>query len=182
MRKTLLIIAVLLSIYAADSRAEEISHQQLVNELIIAFDIEKSTNFDIEKIADIIISSEPQFTAYRDVLIRFFSKYLTWDAVRPMYEEIISREFTNADLLKINIFLMTPAFGAWLKSSGDIEQLSEEDKEEVMAFITSDEGIHFFKIAQELTTASNEFIGKVVLEHKAELDSMMEEKTNKLVE
>ncbi len=181
MYKYIIFIAILCLNLSLEGRSAEPTRQDLVNELILEFNIKNSTDFDVEKIVEHIIKNDPQYKPYKDVFIAFFTKYLTWEGVKPMYDEIFLKEFSSSDLIKINTFLITPAFKSWLASSGDVETLSDQEREVVLDFTTSDIGIHFFKVIQELSNTSNEFVGRVVIQHKKELDAMMDAKTQELV-
>ena len=98
--------------------AEDISKKQLTDELIERFAIRESVSFDIDQVVDLIIKSEPQFTAYRSSLKEFYTRHLTWEAIKPLFENIIMQEFSEDDLIAINNFLQTKAFHDWIKSQG----------------------------------------------------------------
>lgn len=176
------LLAVILSVcFLLPANAATPSKKELTDRLITAFEIKESTKFNISEIVNIIIKKDPQFTPYREVLNDFYTKYLTWDGIQPIFEEIIMTEFTQQDLLIINKFLDSPAFKAWIAAEGDIRSLAEPEKEGVIEFISSDEGTKFIKVTEEFIKASNKFVGDMTLEHKDELDKMMDNKTNELV-
>ena len=176
------IVVLLLSLVITQSlNAAETSRSKLTDRLIKAFDIEKSTSFNIDQIVDIIIKKEPQFTPYRDVLVKFYTKHLTWTAIKPVFEKIILMEFSEPDLIVINQFLENPAFKAWVATQGDIEALPEDQQSTIMDFVSSDTGIRFFKVTEEFVTISKKFIGNVTFDNKKELDQMINEKTQELV-
>ncbi len=180
MKKFIIILLLALAI-TQSLIAAETSKNELTDNLIEAFDIQNSTSFNIDQIVDIIIKKEPQFTPYRDVLIKFYTKHLTWEAIKPMFEKIILMEFSEPDLVTINQFLANPAFKAWVATQGNIETLPKDQKTTIMNFVSSDIGIRFFKVTEDFVTVSKKFIGNITFDNKKELDQMINKKTQELV-
>ena len=161
--------------------AEDISKKQLTDELIERFAIRESVSFDIDQVVDLIIKSEPQFTAYRSSLKEFYTRHLTWEAIKPLFENIIMQEFSEDDLIAINNFLQTKAFHDWIKSQGKVQSLPAAEQKVIMDFTASEVGIHFFKVTEDFVKASNEFIGKITLKNQDELENLIKEQTEQLV-
>ncbi len=180
--KRLLLIILLIATSAPSLLAEDTIKKRLADDLIVNFSIKESTNFNVEKVADLIIENEPQFKPYREVLIDFYTRHLTWEKIKPTFENIIMKEFSEDDLVRINEFLRSKAFKDWTESSGDIKTLPEAEQNIILEFTGKDLGIHFFKVTEDFVTASNKFIGKVTLENKEELEAMIKKKTKELTQ
>ena len=174
-------LLLLLLCFSGSSYAQNPSKEQLAEELIQEFDIKESVNFDIDKIVDLIIQNEPQFTAYRKALKEFYTKHLTWKAIKPVFEGIIMQEFSVSELNAINSFLRTPAFKSWVKSEGKVQDLPAEQQQVIMDFTASELGIHFFKVTEDFVKASNDFLGQITRENQEELQKLIQQQTDELV-
>jgi hypothetical protein len=58
---------------------------------------------------DAQIAMNPALAPYRDVMERFVTKVLTWDAMRPNVVQLYAETFTEAELRAITAFYRTPA-------------------------------------------------------------------------
>jgi hypothetical protein len=57
---------------------------------------------------DMEISRNPGLTPYRDVMVGWLKKYMTWDAMAPQLTRIYAEAFTEAELKEMSAFYKTP--------------------------------------------------------------------------
>ncbi len=58
-------------------------------------------------IVDSEISRNPGLTPYRDVMLQWLRKYMTWDAMAPELTRMYTQAFTDAELKDMNAFYKT---------------------------------------------------------------------------
>jgi hypothetical protein len=58
--------------------------------------------------ADVMMQSNPMFSPYRDVLLKWSENVMTWDNMRPRLVEIYVEAYTEQDLRELIEFYNTP--------------------------------------------------------------------------
>src|SRR5438105_3690273 len=77
-------------------------------ELFDSMQIEKIYNETIEATVDLQIKQVPQLAKYRPTLLKFFSKYMSWNGLKDEMARLYSSEFTVEELKEITAFYKTP--------------------------------------------------------------------------
>src|SRR4051812_6424350 len=86
--KTPLMLALAtVALLARPGLADEKSHREAAEDLLTIMEADKQMQLAIDQSLEVQIKSNPQLAQFRDVLKAFFSKYMTWDAVK---EDMIS--------------------------------------------------------------------------------------------
>ena len=84
------------------------SHEQAVTELFHLMDLETAMVSSATAMIDSQIQANPQIAPYRDVLIQWSSKYLTWDNMASPLVKIYMEAFTEAETREMIAFYRTP--------------------------------------------------------------------------
>jgi hypothetical protein len=90
-------------------RADAASKQAVVKELINVMQMPELMDRTINQMLDLQIQQNPQLAPYRDVMLKFFRKYLSWEAVEPDMIKLYTDTFTEDELKAIVQFYQTPA-------------------------------------------------------------------------
>ncbi len=62
----------------------------------------------IEQMLQIQLNSKPQLKPYKDVMLRFFAKHMSYESLKPELIDIYASEFTATELKELNAFYSTP--------------------------------------------------------------------------
>jgi uncharacterized protein len=85
------------------------SQAAAVQELFKVMEIEA----DVKSMPDAMIASEvsrnPGLEPFRDVMVKWLKKYMTWQAMAPELTKLYAANFTEAELKAMSAFYRTPA-------------------------------------------------------------------------
>ncbi len=62
----------------------------------------------IEQMLQIQLNSKPELKPYKDVMLRFFAKHMSYESLKPELIDIYASEFTANELRELNVFYSTP--------------------------------------------------------------------------
>ncbi len=62
----------------------------------------------IEKMVDLQMQQNPTLAPYKQVLLQFFEKHMSWESLKPEFVKIYADAFTAAELRDLNAFYATP--------------------------------------------------------------------------
>lgn len=63
----------------------------------------------ISQMLDIQLQQNPALAPFKQVLLRFFNKHMSYESLKPEMVAIYSEAFTSTELKEINAFYKTPA-------------------------------------------------------------------------
>jgi len=107
--KTSLLMAVAtVVLLASPGFADDKSHRKAAEDLLNLMNVEKQMQSAIDQSLDIQMKANPQVEPFRDVLKSFFSKHMTWDAVKDDMITIYTDAFEEAELQELITFYKTP--------------------------------------------------------------------------
>ena len=78
-------------------------------ELFKAMKLQAGLNDTTAAMIDSEISRNPGLTPYRDVMLQWLRKYMTWDAMLPELTQMYTAAFTEAELKQMAAFYGSPA-------------------------------------------------------------------------
>lgn len=90
-------------------RADAASHRQAAEELLKAMDIEKQMEASIDQALALQIRAQPVLQPYKDVMRKFFTKHISYAALKDDLIQIYVEEFSEAELQQIAAFYKTAA-------------------------------------------------------------------------
>jgi hypothetical protein len=101
-----LVLAIALSASAEEDFTE--SHRQTATELLILSGAKENAMVGASAMADMMLQSNPVLAPYRDVLLEWAEKVMTWDNMHPRIVEIYVDAFTEQELRELIEFYNTP--------------------------------------------------------------------------
>lgn len=104
MKKTLLLLCLLFTASTAFAQSKSDAVNKLMNVMQMKQQIEKSA----EKMIEIQMQARPQMAKYKDVMLNFFNKYLTWERLGDDVKETYSNLFTEQEIRALIDFYQTP--------------------------------------------------------------------------
>ena len=112
MRSLLAALAALLLALPAAAQAPSASHRAAAMALLEAMDARKAFHDGLEmQLAQspLVAEGGKQGTTFLEVMREFTTTHLPWDSVAPMFVEVYTVRFTEAELRAITAFHRTPA-------------------------------------------------------------------------
>lgn len=88
--------------FAADSAAIEASR------LLESLNMERVLQQSIETSLESQIKQNPQIGVYREVMLKFLSKYMSYESLKGELVQIYASEFTGEELVTLRDFYQTP--------------------------------------------------------------------------
>lgn len=84
------------------------SHYKAAEDLLAMMDMENLMQRSISQMLQVQLQRQPQMEPYKEVMLEFFSKYLSWDSLKDEYIDIYVSEFNEAELRDMIAFYKTP--------------------------------------------------------------------------
>lgn len=103
-RFALLALALVFSGVAQADRASEMEAEKLLRVL----DMENTLNHVIDVILNAQVASNPDMAPYKSIMRAFFTKYMSYSALKSQFVTIYSSEFTASELAEASAFYSTP--------------------------------------------------------------------------
>jgi len=105
MKKFVLIVMCCLPAWAL---AVSSSHRQAAEELLSVSGMKDSMDKMINNMLNMQVRRSPQMVPYKDVMLKFLRKYLSYDSIKGDFVNIYTEEFTEDELRQITAFYRTP--------------------------------------------------------------------------
>src|SRR5262245_8281684 len=84
------------------------SHDQAVLDLIKLTKADQQMMTATENIADAMANSNPMLAQFRDVLVEWTRKYMTWNEMLPHVVKLYKETFTESEIRELITFYQTP--------------------------------------------------------------------------
>lgn len=75
--------------------------------LLESMEMEALMHHSISQMMDLQLQQNPDLLPYKDVMMQFFSTYMSWNSLKPEFIKMYSTEFTADELREINKFYAT---------------------------------------------------------------------------
>jgi len=98
----------ILSVCASPVRADESSHVQAAKDLLVAKDAPGNIIGGAEAMADAMVQQNPTLRPFRDVIIDWAERYMTWESIEDEFAALYVDEFTEEELRELIAFYETP--------------------------------------------------------------------------
>jgi hypothetical protein len=85
------------------------SHDQAAVDLLNTMGTEKMMKSAANAVAMGLISVNPPLAAFRDIIVDWANKHITWQAAAPELTKLYAQTFTEIELRDINAFYRTPS-------------------------------------------------------------------------
>ncbi len=103
---SLTILIALMCMTACQAQTED-SHTAAVNELLSIMDMEAMLSETINASLDMQIQQNPALAQYREVMLEFFDKYMSWETLKDDFIKIYKAEFTEKEIRDLIAFYKT---------------------------------------------------------------------------
>jgi hypothetical protein len=113
-------VAALLLGLAPHVRADAASHEAAAKQLIASMNMSDLMDRTIDQTLEMQMQQSPQLRPYRDVMLKFFRKYLSWAAIEPDMIKLYTDTFTEDELKDITRFYQTPTGQKAVKTLPDL--------------------------------------------------------------
>jgi uncharacterized protein len=84
------------------------SHDRAVIDLIKLTKVEQQMAASTEAVADAMTKGNPMLVPFRDVIVEWANKYLTWKAMLPEVAKLYKETFTESEIRELIAFYQTP--------------------------------------------------------------------------
>jgi hypothetical protein len=84
------------------------THEQAVTELFQLIGLERTMMGGATAMIDAQVQANPAIAPYRDVLLEWAQKYLTWDTMAPKLVQMQMEAFTESEIREMIAFYKTP--------------------------------------------------------------------------
>lgn len=88
--------------------ADEESHRKAVLEYFEITNQHQTYDKSIKAIVDAQIKGNPQMAPFKEVMLKFFSKYMSWDKIKPQMITLYTQSFTEEEIKQATAFFSTP--------------------------------------------------------------------------
>lgn len=78
------------------------------NELLLVMELEKTFSESIEQQVDLQIRQNPMIAPFREVMLEFFKKYMSWASLKDDMAKIYAEAFTVKEIQDLVVFYKTP--------------------------------------------------------------------------
>ncbi len=120
MLKKIVVAASMIALCCARGSADEASHKQAVMDLLDTMKLKQSLTGGAEAMADAMVQGNPQLEPYREVLIKWATKTMTWDAMLPEIVEIYEQALTEPEIREIIAFFKTKTGEKWVTAMPEL--------------------------------------------------------------
>ena len=100
----ILILSILLSTNVIADNLKEVEAIKLLNSM----KMEQTLNASISQVLEFQLQQNPQLLPYKDVMLKYFSKYMSYESLKLDLVDIYSDAFNLEELRDINAFYQTP--------------------------------------------------------------------------
>jgi hypothetical protein len=98
MRMLAVVIVLGLSLSSATALADDKSHRKATEELMTLMKMKSMMKNAVAQMLEVQMQANPAIAPYREVMVRFFDKYIGWDAIKDDYIKLYMKEFTEAEV------------------------------------------------------------------------------------
>lgn len=107
MKLSKLIFLITLLVCCGQSFADDASKKE-AEILLTTLELDKAFEQTTIKMLDVQLKQNPKLAPFKQVMLRFFNKYMSYDSLKPEMVEIYSEAFTASELKEIVAFYKTP--------------------------------------------------------------------------
>jgi uncharacterized protein len=121
MKKQLAVICTLASFaFHSPCWADEASHKKAAENLLLQMDMDDVFNKSTDQLLDMQLKQAPQLAPAKDAMKKFFSKYMSWDALKDDVAQLYAECFNEDELNELSKFYQTPVGKKLAKVTPDI--------------------------------------------------------------
>ena len=108
MKRMVMLLGLLLTLVVVQAQTPEKSkHYKAAEELLLTMNMEQAIAESLEQMLALQLRNNPNLQPAEATLKQFFSKYMSWEALREDYIQIYMEEFTEKELKDMMSFFKT---------------------------------------------------------------------------
>lgn len=100
-------VMLLLGVQLGHVQAATPSHTKAAEELLSVMQADKNYNQAVEQLVDMQMRQNPAMTQFRDVMLEFFNKYMSFSSLKAEMAGLYADAFTEDELKSITAFYRT---------------------------------------------------------------------------
>jgi len=100
------IISLLLMVACNVSIADDASRKE-AEKMMQIIGMKNALEQSMEQILNVQLEQNPTLVPFKDVMLKFFDKHMSYESLKPELVELYSNTFTEAELREINAFYVT---------------------------------------------------------------------------
>jgi len=100
------LVVVLILFAPATSMADDGARSQ-AEKLLNVMEMETSMNQSMEMMANLMLQQQPNIAPYRETILLFLKKYMSFQALKPNLIDIYAESFTEQELKELTLFYQT---------------------------------------------------------------------------
>jgi hypothetical protein len=120
------------------------SHREAAAELLVVMKVESAITPSLNTIVDAQLKQNPSMGQYRDLIMAWAKKHLTWENISPRFVGLLTDAFTEQEILEMTAFYktstgqktLTEMPEIWVKASTLGAALSREYMPELQKMIS----------------------------------------------
>jgi len=105
---TVAVVAILACQQVAIAQDQVSTHEQAVREFLDLMGVQRSMMAGATTMVDLQIQGNPALAPYREVILEWTRRYLTWDEIGPQLVKIYKESFTEPEVRELMAFYRTP--------------------------------------------------------------------------
>ncbi|HSV43796.1 MAG TPA: DUF2059 domain-containing protein, partial [Candidatus Bathyarchaeia archaeon] len=106
--------------------AQADTHQQAAEAFLTAMNTPGQLQEGIDNMVALMVQAQPMMAPYRETIRGFYSKYLSWDALKGDYITITKEMFTEAQLKTLTDFFLTEVGKDFIAKQPEMFQKTSE--------------------------------------------------------
>jgi hypothetical protein len=107
--RLLLVPALLVAVGVPLARGDDASHAAAVAKLFQTMHMKEVTDATITPMVDMQVNANPSIKPFRQVMLDFMKKYISWESLQPDMTKLYMATFTEEEVLAMEKFYATPA-------------------------------------------------------------------------
>lgn len=105
---------------AGSLHADRASHEAATKKLFDAMHMEETTAKTLKQINDQQVEANPTIAPYREIMLEFMNKYISWASLESEMTKIYMEAFTEDELNELAAFYATPTGQKAIKSMPEL--------------------------------------------------------------
>ena len=96
------------------------SHEAAAKKLINAMNIPEMMDKGLEQMVDVQVRQQPQLQPFRDTMLQFLQKYVSWQNLEPDYVKMYTEKFSEDEMKDLIAFYESPVGKKTLKAMPEL--------------------------------------------------------------
>ncbi len=128
MKRAVLVLVLVAAVVmgAAPVWAQQDTHLQAAEGFLVAMKVPEQMKQATDDYIDLMLEGQPMMAPYRDTIKAFYDKYVSWDALRTEYLQIVISLWSEQDLKDLTAFFDSEIGQRFVNQQGELFQKTSE--------------------------------------------------------